>query len=514
MVQHLELPNVPWRGCDKAFRRKVFRTFLPLLLLGLTASWMLSAIFAIFAPLVDAAIHGSFRADVFNNDFPEHGCPTPSVGGRVQIVLSGVPAGTKDADLSSVKINGIEGLNLDTSSTADLSNFDWLRAHADPITGEAWISFHSRNKGWFQSTTEDNIVNFDVGLRLANGLEINGTAHVVQSTSLTLTHVAFRNGGAEAVLHVHSQSTSTHELTNLLFDHQKVDIPNGKMTVPPGGHAIFVVKTQGKITTRLWTAILFTDSGAAGIAYGGRAANERFPMMVWPKSVDCPLPGGNNTNAEELTKLGIDSVFYKDKDFKKCSGGKSLVDEAKAWGGTHFVFTDDKTAAAIPDSVDAVFLGDEVDGGVDADHLRSALKESVSAMKTASKSITYQGAKTNHNIGAFAGMTDVQGVDAYCAACAPTMLAVDHKLPITYPYAYLRNARDNQMPQAFWGYAQLYSEAWSYQANANELIAQTAMVLLSGSKALMLFQSNQVQFGIHKVGEIRSVFQVSRIQVK
>jgi hypothetical protein len=432
----------------------------------------------------------------------------------VQIVLSGVPAGTKDADLSSVKINGVEGLNLDTSSTADLSNFDWLRAHADPITGEAWISFHSRNKGWFQSTTEDNIVNFDVGLRLANGLEINGTAHVVQSTSLTLTHVAFRNGGAEAVLHVHSQSTSTHELTNLLFDHQKVDIPNGKMTVPPGGHAIFVVKTQGKITTRLWTAILFTDSGAAGIAYGGRAANERFPMMVWPKSVDCPLPGGNNTNAEELTKLGIDSVFYKDKDFKKCSGGKSLVDEAKAWGGTHFVFTDDKTAAAIPDSVDAVFLGDEVDGGVDADHLRSALKESVSAMKTASKSITYQGAKTNHNIGAFAGMTDVQGVDAYCAACAPTMLAVDHKLPITYPYAYLRNARDNQMPQAFWGYAQLYSEAWSYQANANELIAQTAMVLLSGSKALMLFQSNQVQFGIHKVGEIRSVFQVSRIQVK
>lgn len=37
------------------------------------------------------------------------------------------------------------------------------------------------------------------------------------------------------------------------------------------------------------------------------------------------------------------------------------------------------------------------------------------------------------------------------------------------------------------------------QANANELIAQMAMVVLSGSKALMLFQSNQADFKEHKV---------------
>merc|ERR1712185_737085 len=93
---------------------------------------------------------------------------------------------------------------------------------------------------------------------------------------------------------------------------------------------------------------------------------------------------------------------------------------------------------------------------------------------------TYMGSKTNHNVGAFAGIADIQGSDAYCAACAPTMLAAVKKLPLQYPYYYLRNARDNHAPGVFWGYAQFYSDAWSYQADAPELIAQIGQTLLSG----------------------------------
>ena len=44
------------------------------------------------------------------------------------------------------------------------------------------------------------------------------------------------------------------------------------------------------------------------------------------------------------------------------------------------------------------------------------------------------------------------------------MLPVIKTLPLQYPYLYLRNARDNTMPLPFWGYSQLYSGAWSYQA--------------------------------------------------
>ena len=45
---------------------------------------------------------------------------------------------------------------------------------------------------------------------------------------------------------------------------------------------------------------------------------------------------------------------------------------------------------------------------------------------------------------------------ADAAACAPTQLATTKKLPLSYPYHYLRNTRDNHMPGTMWGYSQLY----------------------------------------------------------
>lgn len=93
-------------------------------------------------------------------------------------------------------------------------------------------------------------------------------------------------------------------------------------------------------------------------------------------------------------------------------------------------------------------------------------------------------------VGAFAGIADIQGIDAYAAACAPTQLAVTKRLPLQYPYYYLRNARDNHAPNTMWGYSQLVHFNWDYQPNTPELVAQVAMVVLSGSKSLMLFQTD------------------------
>lgn len=124
---------------------------------------------------------------------------------------------------------------------------------------------------------------------------------------------------------------------------------------------------------------------------------------------------------------------------------------------------------------------------------------------------TYQGSKTNSHIGAYAGITDIQGSDAYCAACAPTMVAVTLTLPLQYPYDYIRNARNNHAPLPSMLYSQLYnagngakqqravsaatavapnSMGWSYQANFNELTTQIGQVLLAGAKGLTLFQTN------------------------
>jgi hypothetical protein len=83
------------------------------------------------------------------------------------------------------------------------------------------------------------------------------------------------------------------------------------------------------------------------------------------------------------------------------------------------------------------------------------------------------------------------------------MLPVTRTLPLQYPYFYLRNARDNTAPLPMWGYSQLYSDAWSYQADSNELVAQIGQVVLSGSKALMLFQASLKQASGHKLAQIK-----------
>ena len=75
---------------------------------------------------------------------------------------------------------------------------------------------------------------------------------------------------------------------------------------------------------------------------------------------------------------------------------------------------------------------------------------------------------------------------ADAAACAPTQLATTKKLPLSYPYHYLRNTRDNHMPGTMWGYSQLYGSpdggrsssevasgtGWDYEPAPNELVAQ------------------------------------------
>ena len=118
---------------------------------------------------------------------------------------------------------------------------------------------------------------------------------------------------------------------------------------------------------------------------------------------------------------------------------------------------------------------------------------------------TYQGGKTNSHIGSYSGITDIQGMDAYLGACAPTIVPVIKPLPIDYPYLYLKNTRNNHMPLPTWLYSQLYSDAWSYQANNNEIVAQIAQTVLAGAKGITLFQSKQDEFDQHGLKPIKQI---------
>ena len=173
----------------------------------------------------------------------------------------------------------------------------------------------------------------------------------------------------------------------------------------------------------------------------------------------------------------------------------------------------------------------QVDGGMTAQHLRKSLNLSLENIRHTRDLMTYQGAATNAFVGAFAGIADIQGCDACvylsclclsllqsslagepaaalnsnpriscradAAACAPTQLAAVETLPLSYPYHYLRNARNNHMPLTFWGYSQLYDPpdsvdavaserdrvgtGWDYDPQQNELVAQVSTTDCDGS---------------------------------
>ena len=53
------------------------------------------------------------------------------------------------------------------------------------------------------------------------------------------------------------------------------------------------------------------------------------------------------------------------------------------------------------------------------------------------------------------------------------------------------------MPLPTWLYSQLYSDAWSYQPNANEIVSQITQTILAGGKGITLFQSKQDDFNQH-----------------
>lgn len=117
------------------------------------------------------------------------------------------------------------------------------------------------------------------------------------------------------------------------------------------------------------------------------------------------------------------------------------------------------------------------------------------------------------------------------ASLVPQLPSAKH-LPLTYPYYYLRVARDNSAPLPMWGYSQLYNGVpkssgglilnstsdrkptgrlgWAYQANANELVAQIAQTVLSGSKGVMLFQSVHADIAVHDEVPITSTIRSIR----
>jgi hypothetical protein len=235
----------------------------------------------------------------------------------------------------------------------------------------------------------------------------------------------------------------------------------------------------------------------------------------WPRGGDCPFPGGDEDNFEVLVNGGIDTWYMYFGGSSSCSYdpdavintlGPTLDDFNVLIGDDFKDHLDDPDADTLISDTSAVagFLtGDESDMEIyDEGVPRASIKAGYARqMWDLYPELTvYNGAATNRNVGSFAGMSDVQGMDFYVAACAPHITNWGTHPPLRGSYDYLRNARNNHAPLPTWLYAQGLSSVWNkdgalgevhVQPDPQEIYVQAFSALAAGGKGLMWFQTNQ-----------------------
>eukprot|EP00466_Bigelowiella_natans_P020868 jgi/Bigna1/71805/fgenesh1_pg.17_\ len=436
------------------------------------------------------SLTGSFRKDIYLEQYTEAiDYNKPTDGGRVHVTV----AGSNCRNVTSVLVNGQEALNLPVDNP-DFKYFDWTRLHQSLDGSRIWFSFHSRNNDWLGSSPSKLNVTFvdnDATCYI-------GELSVKPDRKVLVTYVTTQSNGKELVVHTHNNDKKSVQLewievNGIRHDASKISIGSGQTYISTWSLSPPISKGD------IWTVSLGENGESQG--WGGRVVPERFPIQAWPLSDDCPFPGLNDGNANELLDAGIDSVLAS-SSVKKCGDMPGTISKMGSTKSPMNAFVTPKILKDVTDTsnVDVVFLGDEVDGKMDS-NLRT--EDGKQANEQWPHIPTYQGAKTSAHIGSYSGITDIQGMDAYCAACAPTIIPVIKTLPLQYPYQYLRNARDNHAPLPTYLYSQLYSEAWSYQANENEIIAQIGEAIIAGAKGLTLFQSSHKDFKEHDFSPIK-----------
>eukprot|EP01022_Parablepharisma_sp_SALTPOND_P005076 TRINITY_DN121611_c0_g1_i1.p1 TRINITY_DN121611_c0_g1~~TRINITY_DN121611_c0_g1_i1.p1 ORF type:complete len:668 (+),score=15.71 TRINITY_DN121611_c0_g1_i1:91-2004(+) len=458
-------------------------------LMGLSAVlFALLTIGSACGSLIIQAVDGSFRKDYYlpYSHYPEYHQPDPVHGGRVHVVATV----SLDSSISSLLINGISVKSL-LIPPYDFTNLDWARYIHDPITNQLWVSFHSRNDTFIKTV--------NITIQTTQG-QTKYATYVPTLSPVLLTWVTPVNE-THWIFHITNQDNhQSFYIKSIIFDGLQVDTYKQFPAVIHPLSRLVVVAQPKYLKSRgdLFTVRVGYSESLTGVlrtvAYGGKTPSRHFQIETWPTSSDCPVPGRNHTAWLIQKSHGIDTIFYEGGNFRKHCGMdiERYVQSQVLQKNSAFLWTDEASVGRIPrpnyEVIEAVLLADENDGEL-KDSFRKTLVKSTRVQDKYGNLLTYQGGKTNRHNGAYSGITDIQGMDFYVAACAPTIIGALSAIPIQGSFAYLRNARNNHMPLQTISYSQLYSHAWNYQAKGPEIAMQLASVVISGSKGLSLFQS-------------------------
>lgn len=454
------------------------------------------------------ATFATYRKDSFFDDsvYNEYTDP-PLDGGRVHIA----GLATASGPVSAVRINGVPVTERLQPPNPSL---DWYHVWPDPVVeGEpVWVAFHSRDPAW-DSATEGHIE-----VLTAAGTALD-SAFAVATTTAPLTWVTTSDDGTRLLVHLRNDGADAVRVERLWVNAIEV-LADGRACAPgaiaPAEAALIEVPLCAPPQAgAAWTVVAEYDTAAPAVGVG-RVIRPFFPIEAWPSGSDCARPDGAGGTAAFARHLdaGIDTFYYY------WGGGgdgcglatPELVNrvlpafDREVWAlvGDDFLNQPSPETLITDTSRVAGFLtGDESDGELTLDD-GSPAPESKARQARRLWSMypelpVYNGGKTNGHVGAFAGMTDIQGMDLYVAACAPHITYDPQHPPLRGAYDYLRNTRLNHMPLPTWLYAQGLHEGWNResgdtvirrQPDPGEVWVQAMSAVAAGAKGLMWFQTD------------------------
>lgn len=453
-------------------------------------------------------IFASYRKDAYVSPeiYDEYTQP-PLDGGRFHI--AGVAA--TGGPVTDVLIDGMSITELVMPPTPRL---EWYHVWPDPvIIGEpVWVAFHSRDPAWDSSTEGSVTVLTETGVALEGNFP-------VAITPAPLTYVTVTDDLSSFLIHVQNRDQRPHTVARLLINGRDVLAADmacvPERTVAPGRTALWKLELCDPAEPgEPWTVVVDWEEAPAAVGVG-RVLRPHFPIEAWPSSADCVAPGANNDAYRAHLDAGFDTLYLYWGGRSGCAYETpelvneilpQATDEMFVLIGDDFLNRASPPQDAITDTsrVAGFLTGDESDGQIyDEDGAPRPENKAAMARRlwAAYPEVSvYNGAMTSGHVGTFAGKVDVQGIDVYIAACAPYIVFPDPPRPLTAPHDFLLNTRENHMPLTTWFYAQGLHTGWNvpgadgtlhFQPNPHEILLQAMMVLTSGGKGLMWFQTIQ-----------------------
>jgi hypothetical protein len=453
----------------------------------------------------EEGMHASYRKDLYYpNTLYDEPTDPPLDGGRFHVAAISAVTG----DVTAVRVNGT---NVQDMLVEPL--MEWYHVWPTSLTaGEpVWLAFHSRNPAW------DEAASGTITIETTAGTAVSGS-FPVRTSAVPLTYVTTTEDLSTFVIHVKNLDTVPHTASRILLDGRDVTAADvacmSVTTIGPGESAMWTVPLCSPASPgEPWTVVVeYADAEpAVGV---GRVMKPFFPVEAWPNSSECPFPGVDDENFAALQDAGIDTTFIRMAS-SSCDGyDLSIVVNVTAPATENFQvlisdgfldLPDPATALTDTSGTAAFMTGDESDGEIYEDGVPRASIKAAAARTLWSmypEVPVYNGAMTNKNVGSFAGMADIQGIDFYAAACAPHITRWGTHPPLRGPYDYLKNTRNNHAPLPTWMYAQGLHPGWNQtsiitgetihvQPDPQEILVQALSVAAAGGKGIMWFQVNK-----------------------